>query len=136
MISGVSLAINSIGYAGLDMTFKYGVLNQNSSCRLKIAQIINKAGKVVEPSIASAQAALRSNAAHMLSSNSCPGFGLCGNLVDGEDEDVWPLTALTVGALDLIPRLIEKFLFPQLELWLKIQRLDLNFLKELTNFQL
>ena len=61
-----------------------------------MARIINRAGVPVTPSIASAQAAVRASSYNILFNSSCAGFGLCGDVVDGADQDVWPLTAVTV----------------------------------------
>lgn len=37
---------------------------------------------------------MRSNAA-AFSASSCPGFGLCAEIYDGKDADVWPISTLT-----------------------------------------
>ena len=63
---------------------------------MKIANVINKAGIAVQPSVSSAQAAVRASSSTMLRNSTCLGFGICGDLLDSGDEDVWPLTAITV----------------------------------------
>ena len=97
VVQAVSRISNSIGYAGLDGVNEWGTMSQNSTCRLKIASLINKAGATIVPSVASAQAAVRSSAIKLLDDSSCPGFGLCGNIQDGSDDDVWPITAISVS---------------------------------------
>ena len=93
VIDAVSRTTNSIGYAGL-----YGVLNRTEqSCGVKFSRIINRAGVAVKPSVASAQAAVRSFSLNIIHNSSCPGFGICGEVIDGGDEDVWPITAITVS---------------------------------------
>ena len=97
VVDAVARSTYSFGYAGLDATYERGSLNRTQlSCGVKIAIIINKAGFAVEPSVSSAQAAVRASSSVMLYNSSCPGFGICGDLIDAGDEDVWPLTAVTV----------------------------------------
>lgn len=97
----VSHIRNSIGYVGPDSTSNWGDFDNSSShCQIREAAMINKAGRVISASVSSAQAAVRSSAMKLLGESSCPGFGLCGNIQDGADEDVWPITAITAsGAL-------------------------------------
>ncbi len=100
MVDAVARSTNSIGYAGLDATYERGSLNRtHPGCGVKIAGLINRAGVVVQPSVASAQAAVRASSLNMLYDSSCPGFGLCGEVIDGGDQDVWPLTAVTVSPI-------------------------------------
>ncbi len=87
----------SISYIGLDVVGKSSYSNGTlNNCRGMLARLINKAQKAVSPSVDSAQAAVKSKASLLLTQSKCPGFGLCGDLLDGEDEDVWPITAITV----------------------------------------
>jgi ABC-type phosphate transport system substrate-binding protein len=99
VVTAASQISNTIGYSGLDGVYEWGKLSQNFSCRIKIAALINKAGKTVMPSVTAAQAAVRSCAISLLEHSSCPGFGICGNIQDGEDADVWPITAISVSFL-------------------------------------
>ena len=71
------------------------------SCSPKLASIVNKAGNIVNASIKSAETAVRSRAQDMMHS-SCPGFGLCGDLVDADGPDAWPITALSVRLTTLL----------------------------------
>ena len=89
----------TIGYSGLDAVQSYASLNNQSGeyCAVKNSLMENKAGYIVKPSVTSAQAAVRSGANFLLQHSSCPGFGICGNLFDGDDEDVWPITAVTAS---------------------------------------
>jgi ABC-type phosphate transport system substrate-binding protein len=97
VVDAVARSTYSIGYSGLDAIHERGALNRSQLlCGVKIARIINRAGVAVIPSIASAQAAVRSSSFNILFNSSCAGFGLCGDVVDGADQDVWPLTAVTV----------------------------------------
>ena len=95
VVNGVSDTSFSIGYTGLDTVYE-STNDTKSPCRAKMASMINKAGNVVSPSVKSAQAAVRSGASSILYSNLCPGFGLCGNIQDGSDDDVWPISTVTV----------------------------------------
>ena len=109
-MSVISQISNSIGYASLDATVKYGTINGTSqSCGLRMAKIINKAGAVVAANVASAEAAFRSSANNLISNTSCPGFGICGDLIDAADDDVWPITAISVSSLMCHPVLLVLF---------------------------
>ena len=99
VVSGVAQLSNALGYAGLDAVASYKSLHNSSLCSVKVANMVNKAGGLVEPGVASAQAAVRDSASALIEQSLCPGFGLCGNLFDGNDQDVWPLTAVTVSRL-------------------------------------
>jgi hypothetical protein len=103
VVNSVAFTSYSFGYDGLDSVKAYESEKNYSStpCTVKHAQLVNKAGFVVRPSVSSAQAAVRWGANDLLQNSSCPGFGFCGNLLDGDDEDVWPITAVTVGSLRL-----------------------------------
>ena len=94
LVEYVGRTTNTIGYAGLDVVHRFG--SSNRSCAVQIANLVNKAGKVVGPSVDSAQAAVRASASQLMFNSSCSGFGLCGDLIDGPDDDVWPITAVTV----------------------------------------
>ena len=100
VIEGVVKYSLSIGYTGLDAIDGYSALNNRtkSICTFKSARMENKAGFIVQPSIDSTQAAVRSRASALMSSSKCPGFGICGDLFDGEDQDVWPIVAVTASA--------------------------------------
>ena len=97
VVDAVSRLSNSFGYAGIDAVYQYGQLNSTKQCKVKLAQIINKSGNTVSPSASSAQAALRSGL--LADQTTCPGFGICGNVQDGADPDVWPITAISVRHL-------------------------------------
>jgi hypothetical protein len=100
MQDGVSTAVshirNSIGYVGPDAIAFWHDLNFTGRCQVQEAFMINKAGRRVPATPSSAQAAVRSGAIKLLYQSSCPGFGLCAEIEDGSDEDVWPITAITV----------------------------------------
>jgi ABC-type phosphate transport system substrate-binding protein len=97
VIQAVGRISNSIGYSGLlgvvqDPTFNL----TNNPCRIKMAAMKNKAGEIVTASVQSAQSAVRSRANILLFQSMCPGFGMCADVSDAEDYDVWPITAITV----------------------------------------
>jgi ABC-type phosphate transport system substrate-binding protein len=94
VVVAVSRISNSIGYAGIDAAHNFGKLNSSDSCKVRLAKMINKNGKIVLPSASSAQAAVRSGL--LVGQTTCPGFGLCGNIQDSGDADVWPITAISV----------------------------------------
>ncbi len=99
-IAGVAGMKNTISYASLDSIL--AAQNQeeaDSNCHVKMARMINKFGTVVSPTSDSAQAAVRSNSARLTSSPDCPGLGMCAEIMDADDSDVWPITTLTVSAL-------------------------------------
>ncbi len=99
MVDAVARSTNSIGYAGLDAIYERGSLNRTQlGCGVKIAGLINRAGVAVQPSIAGAEASVRASSRNILLRSSCPGFGLCGEIIDGSDQDVWPITAVTVSS--------------------------------------
>jgi hypothetical protein len=113
LVNSVALSRYSFGYDGLDALKAYEsekTFSQSSSCAIKHAQLVNKAGFAVRPSVSSVQAAVRWGANNLLQNSTCPGFGFCGNLLDGDDEDVWPITAITVGVLWLLLTICNKFL--------------------------
>jgi hypothetical protein len=87
---------STIGYAGLDsVQQEKGMEDEFDTCVLRVAKMKNREGYVVAPTADSAQAAVRSKAAAFASS-ACPGFGLCAEVHDGQDADVWPISTLTV----------------------------------------
>lgn len=86
----------SIGYAGLDAVVQSPYHNTTSSCKIKIADMTNKAGVVVSPTADSAQSAVRSKLSILMDQSLCPGFGMCADVEDPNDSDVWPITAITV----------------------------------------
>ncbi len=86
----------SIGYVGLDSVTRSIRHNTTSACRVKIARVTNKAGAVVSASAESAQSAVRSKLSALMDRSLCPSFGMCADVQDGEDLDVWPITAMTV----------------------------------------
>jgi hypothetical protein len=86
----------TVGYAGLDSVEKMkSEEDEFDTCILHVAQMKNKWGRVVAPTADGAQAGVRSKASEFEDS-SCPGFGLCAEVYDGPDADVWPLSTLTV----------------------------------------
>jgi hypothetical protein len=74
---------------------------QTESCDLRIAKMVNKAGKEVAVSAANTQSAVRSRAADILFRSSCQGYGLCADIFDADDEDVWPIVAMSVSPLNM-----------------------------------
>ncbi len=99
LVNSIAFTSYSFGYDGLDSVKAYESDRNLSrtSCTIKHTQLVNKAGFVVRPTVSSAQAAVRWGATELLEKSSCAGFGFCGDLLDGDDEDVWPITAVTVG---------------------------------------
>ena len=97
----------SIGYAGLDSIKVYIAENENGTqlqkCGVKTAQMINKAGKIVSPTLDSIRSAVRSKAGDLLFSGTCPGFGLCADISDASDDYAWPIAAMTVILLSCFP---------------------------------
>jgi ABC-type phosphate transport system substrate-binding protein len=97
VVQAVSRIRNSIGYSGLSSLLLDHVSNTtDGSCIIKLASIQNKAGEIVRPSAESAQSAVRSRANTLLFKSACPGFGMCADVLDAEEYDVWPITAMTV----------------------------------------
>ncbi len=97
VINLVATLSYSIGYAGLDAVMQSATHNTTRACRIKVAQAINKAGVTVTASADSAQSAVRSKVAVLVSQSLCPGFGMCADVQDPDDSDVWPITCLTVS---------------------------------------
>ena len=100
MIHKVQRLSFSIGYAGVDAID--GTLDPRSSnsskadgCQVQAAAMINKAGKVVMPTLISVGAALRAKGQELISSSVCPGLGFCSEIMDAPGETSWPITALT-----------------------------------------
>ena len=93
MVAGLSY---SIGYVGLDAVLRSIRHNTTAACQVKIALVMNKAGAVVSASAESAQSAVRSKLSALMDRSLCPGFGMCADVQDGDDLDVWPITAMTV----------------------------------------
>ncbi len=97
-LSGVASIKNTVSYAGLDSIIAYqSKEEEESGCHVKMAKMTNKYGTVVSATSDSAQAAVRANSAVLRSSPDCPGFGLCAEIMDSGDSDVWPVTTLTVS---------------------------------------
>jgi ABC-type phosphate transport system substrate-binding protein len=89
---------NSIGYSGISGVVQDLLVNNTGDpCRIKLASMRNKAGETVQASIDGAQSAVRSRANVLLFQSACPGFGMCADVLDAEDYDVWPITAMTVS---------------------------------------
>jgi ABC-type phosphate transport system substrate-binding protein len=89
---------NSIGYSGISGVLQELLSNKTEDpCRIKLAVMVNKAGETVQASIESAQSAVRSHANALLFQSACPGFGMCADVLDAEDYDAWPITAMTVS---------------------------------------
>ena len=92
-VRGISF---SIGYSVID-SVKQVQSTQTSSeaCHVQMAQVINKYGRPVPASAAGAQAAVRGTNFNDKIQQACPGFGLCANIWDGSEKDVYPLSTLT-----------------------------------------
>ena len=102
VINAVAKLQNTIGYAGMDSVDASQYYSTNATnCRVRVAYLINKAGQVISPSVESAQSAVTSSAQNLLSASLCPGFGMCAEIADGADSNVWPITALTVSVRDI-----------------------------------
>ena len=101
VVEAVGRISNSIGYSGISGVAKELLINStDDSCRIKLAAMQNRAGEIVQPSINSAQSAVRSRANALLFQSTCPGFGMCADVLDADDYDVWPITAMTVSQTD------------------------------------
>ena len=98
MIDSVADLSYSIGYVGLDSVMFSMHYNTTTSCKVRVARIKNKARAVVRASVESAQSAVRSKLSILVDRSLCPGFGMCVDVEDGDDPDVWPITAVTVPA--------------------------------------
>jgi hypothetical protein len=92
-IRGISF---SIGYSVID-SIKIAQDSQpaDEACRVQTARVINRFGKPVPATTAGAQAAVRGTNFNDKSQQSCPGFGLCANIWDGAEQDVYPISTLT-----------------------------------------
>lgn len=120
IVETVDNMIYSIGYAGLVNIQAYissentannsirGSFDSTSSCGIKIAKMVNKAGVEVSASQESAQSAVRSRAIDFLSKSSCPGFGLCSDLSDVGESDAWPIIAVSVSPVIKYQKYLEK----------------------------
>ncbi len=98
VVEAVGRISNSIGYTGVPGVLQDFLVNTTGDpCRIKLAAMKNKAGVTVQASIESAQSAVRSQANALLYQSSCPGFGMCADVLDAEDYDAWPITAMTVS---------------------------------------
>ncbi len=110
VVEAVSRISYSIGYSGISSVVKE--LNVNTTgdpCRTKLASMQNKAGATVQASIDGAQSAVRSRANALLFESTCPGFGMCADVLDAEDYDVWPITAMTVSRTPLKRKFRSKY---------------------------
>ena len=58
--------------------------------------MVNKYGSIVSANADSVQSAVRNKASDLIYNTTCPGFGLCADLSDGDQHDVWPIVAITV----------------------------------------
>ena len=97
VVQTVGRVSNSIGYSGISGVVQDLMNNKTGDpCRIKLADMRNRAGVIVHPSIESAQSAVRSRANVLLFQSACPGFGMCADVLDSDDYDVWPITAMTV----------------------------------------
>jgi hypothetical protein len=94
MVAAVSY---SIGYAGIDAVKQSSYHNTTGSCKVKIADMVNQAGAVVSASADSAQSAVRAKLSTLIDRSLCPGFGMCADVEDPADLDVWPITAITAS---------------------------------------
>lgn len=100
IVKAVGRITNSIGYSGVPGALQDVLINTTGSpCRIELAFMTNKAGVTVKASIESAQSAVRSRANDLLFQSACPGFGMCADVLDAEDYDAWPITAMTVNEL-------------------------------------
>jgi ABC-type phosphate transport system substrate-binding protein len=98
VVEAVGRISNSIGYSGISGVVQDLLVNNTGDpCRIKLASMRNKAGETVQASIDGAQSAVRSRANVLLFQSACPGFGMCADVLDAEDYDVWPITAMTVS---------------------------------------
>jgi hypothetical protein len=86
----------TIGYVGLDTVLFSTHHNTTGACKVKIARVTNKRGARVSATVESAQSAVRSKLGALMDRSLCPGFGMCVDVQDGDDADVWPITAMTV----------------------------------------
>ncbi len=93
---GVRGISDSIGYSVLDsVKIAQKTEKPNEACLLQMALVINKHGTKVAATAEGAQAAVRATNFNDKSVQACPGFGLCANIWDGNDKDVYPISTLT-----------------------------------------
>ena len=67
----------------------------DEACRVQIARIIDQFGKPVH-------AAVRGTNFNDKTQQSCLGFGLCANIWDGAEQDVYPIATLTYVAVTTV----------------------------------
>ena len=96
-VRGISF---SIGYSVLD-SIKLAQDSQpaDEACMVQTAHVINQFGNPILATTAGAQAAVRGTDFSDKSQQSCPGFGLCANIWDGTEPDVYPISTLTYVAV-------------------------------------
>jgi hypothetical protein len=96
-VRGISF---SIGYSIID-SIKLAQDSQpaDEACRVQTAHVINQFGTPVLATTAGAQAAVRGTNFNDKNQQSCPGFGLCANIWDGTEPDVYPMSTLTYVAV-------------------------------------
>ena len=87
----------SISYAGMDSLRDNQTLLEYSPCSFKVAYMTNKYGSIMSASLQSIQSAVSNKASDLIYNSTCPGFGMCAELSDGDARDVWPIVAITVS---------------------------------------
>ena len=93
---GVRGISNSVGYSVIDsVKIVQASQTSNQACHVQMAQVINKHGTAVPASAAGAQASVRAMNFNDATQAACPGFGLCANIWDLGDKDVYPISTLT-----------------------------------------
>ena len=97
VITAVNRFSYSISYAGLD-SMHVNQTAQYTSCSFKVANMINKFGTTLSATLDSTQSAVRNKASALIYNSTCPGFGMCADLSDGDEQDVWPIVAITVSS--------------------------------------
>ena len=101
---GVKGTSYSLGYSGLDtVVVARQTENASQACNLKMARIMNKYGSALPPTPQGAQAAVRSMNFRDTSQQQCIGFGLCANIWDGVEQDVYPVSTLTYAVIRTKP---------------------------------
>ena len=95
VLAKVKRLSSSISYAGIDAIQAFNSRAENSYCRLSSISMVNKAGKIVAPTMDSIVATSRVIGHSLLSSQLCPGLGWCTDVVDADGPDSWPITAMT-----------------------------------------
>ncbi len=101
-----------VGVRGISYSIGYSILDSiktaqssetiDQACNIRTAKVINQYGKTVPANADGAQAAVRGTNFKDTALQACAGFGLCANIWDGTEKDVYPISTLTYLVLTTI----------------------------------